>query len=163
MPAEYLPIVHLDDLLRESCTHGDRYGSVDADIAGPLRLTQLGAALTEVAPGKSCCPFHVHHAEDEMFVILEGEGAYRFGDASYEVRAGHVLGAPRGGPEYAHKLTNTGQGPLRYFSISSKADIEVCEYPDSGKFLVSSRGAGKLRYIGREANALDYFDGEEDA
>ena len=44
-----------------------------------------------------------------MFVILEGEGIYRFGSKSYTVMAGDVLGAPRGGVEYAHKLTNTGR------------------------------------------------------
>ena len=78
-----------------------------------------------------------------------------------------VLGAPRGGVEYAHKLTNTGKGPLKYLSISTKSDIEVCEYPDSGKFMVQSSvaagGAGKLRYIGREESSLDYWVGEDSA
>jgi uncharacterized cupin superfamily protein len=163
MPADYSPVLHLDALTRESFTRGEGYASEDADLAGPLQLTALGAVLTEVPPGKSSCPFHVHHAEDEMFVILEGEGAYRFGADSYPVRAGDVLGAPRGGPDSAHKLTNTGESPLRYLAISSKASIDVCEYPDSGKFMVSSRGAGKLLYIGREGDTLDYWDGEEDS
>ena len=99
-----------------------------------------------------------------MFVILEGQGKYRFGDATYDVAAGDVLGAPRGGPEYAHKLVNTGDSPLRYLAISSRAMIDVCEYPDSGKFAVNSRDAdsGKSHfvYIGREENSLDYWDGE---
>ena len=145
----------------ESFTRGEGYGSEDGDIAGPLQLTALGAVLTVVPPGRSSCPFHVHHAEDELFVILGGEGEYRFGEETYPVRAGTVLGAPRGGPDYAHKLTNTGDGPLRYLAISSKAAIDVCEYPDSGKFMVSSRGAGKLGFIGREDDSLDYWDGEE--
>ena len=97
-----------------------------------------------------------------MFVILEGQGDYRFGKDTHQVRAGDILGAPRGGPEFAHKLTNTGDGPLRYLAISSKASIDVCEYPDSGKFLVSSRGSGELLYIGRKRNTLDYWDGEVD-
>ena len=50
----------------------------------------------------------MHHVEEEMFVILEGSGRYRFGESIYEVEAGDVLGAPCGGPEFAHKLTNTG-------------------------------------------------------
>jgi uncharacterized cupin superfamily protein len=137
---------------------------LDAEFSDRLRLTTLGAVYIEVPPGKSSCPFHVHHAEDEMFVILEGKGSYRFGEASYDVAAGDVLGAPRGGPEYAHKLVNTGDSTLRYLAISSRARIEVCEYPDSGKFGVFSRdehdGETRFRYLGRAENSIDYWDGE---
>jgi uncharacterized cupin superfamily protein len=107
----------------------------------------------------------VHHAEDEMFVILEGQGEYRFGEQRHEVRAGDVLGAPMGGPDYAHQLFNTGSVPLKYLAISSLADLDVQQFPDSGKFLVSSRkvaGSARQRffYKGREADMLDTFDGE---
>jgi uncharacterized cupin superfamily protein len=50
--------------------------AISATIAG---LKSLGFGYSEVAPGKSSCPFHNHHVEDEMFVMLEGEGTYRFG------------------------------------------------------------------------------------
>ena len=132
-----------------------------------MGVTQIGASYSEVPPGKAGCPCHVHHVEDEMFVILEGEGTYRFGSESYPVMAGDVLGAPRGGVEYAHKLTNTGKSPLKYLSISTRSGIEVCEYPDSNKFMVSSSvvagGAGKFSYIGRGKSSLDYWDGEDSA
>ena len=52
-----------------------------------------------------------YHVEDEMFVILEGQGTCRFGAENYPVAAGEVPGAPRGGVEYPHKLTNTGTCP----------------------------------------------------
>jgi uncharacterized cupin superfamily protein len=161
------PVARIAELPLEPFSQGDAYRSADAGIAERIGLTQIGASYSEVPPGKSGCPCHVHHVEDEMFVILEGEGTYRFGAESYPVRAGDVLGAPRGGVAYAHKLTNTGNGPLKYLSISTKSAIEVCEYPDSGKFMVSSTvtagGAGKLRYIGRGDTALDYWDGEDAA
>ena len=99
-----------------------------------------------------------------MFVILQGKGSYRFGDTTFDVAAGDVLGAPRGGPEYAHKLVNTGDTSLCYVAISSRARIEVCEYPDSGKFGVFHRdehdGETRFRYLGRAENSLDYWDGE---
>lgn len=161
------PVARIADLPLEPFSHGDSYQSADAGIAERIGLTQIGASYSEVPPGKTGCPCHVHHVEDEMFVILEGQGTYRFGSESYQVMAGDVLGAPRGGIEYAHKLINTGKGPLKYLSISTKSDIEVCEYPDSGKYLVSSAvatgGAGKFRYIGRGTSALDYWDGEDSA
>jgi len=161
------PVLSIQELPLEAFKHGDHFESHDAGLGEKLGLTQIGAGYCEVPPGKSACPFHAHHAEDEMFVIIEGNGVYRFGDTSYRIKAGDVLGAPRGGAEFAHKITNTGSFPLKYLAISSKADTEVCEYPDSGKFLVSSRGSldrqNSLRFIGRLADGIDYWDGENSA
>ena len=73
---------------------------------------------------------------------------------------GDVLGAPRGGPEFAHQL-NTGSETLKYLAISSKADTDVCEYPDSGKLGVGSKlPNGRFRFTGRVADMRDYWDGE---
>ena len=167
MPEDYNPVARLAELPLESFTRGVQYQSSDAGLSDRLRLSTLGAVYTEVPPGKSACPFHVHHAEDELFIILEGQGSYRFGDASHAVAAGDVLGAPRGGAEFAHKLVNTGEIPLRYLAISSRAMIDVCEYPDSGKFAVMSRdercAESRFRYIGRAETTLDYWDGEAGA
>jgi uncharacterized cupin superfamily protein len=165
MNTSFCPVVNIADLETEPFKHGQAYESSDAGISEAVGLTQIGAALTEVPPGKSACPFHVHHIEDEMFFILEGTGEYRFGDQTYAVKTGDVLGAPRGRQEFAHKLTNTGTGMLRYLSISSKADTDVCEYPDSGKFMVMSRRsadtATRFRFIGSLEDGRDYWDGED--
>ncbi len=99
------------------------------------------SASIEVPPGKSACPFHNHHVEDEMFIILEGEGTYRFGDESYPIKAGDVLGAPAGGPETAHQLINTGAVRCATTAFRPCRSTDVCEYPDSGKFGVYSRSS----------------------
>lgn len=156
----YNPVARLSELPTETFDGDDKYGCEDAVLGDRLQLTALGAVYTTLPPGKSACPFHVHHAEDEMFVILEGSGSYRFGEAVYEIQAGDVLGAPIGGAEYAHKITNTGDAPLRYVAISSKAPIDVCEYPDSGKFMVRSDGKEQFTYVGRVENTLNYWEGE---
>jgi uncharacterized cupin superfamily protein len=52
-------------------------------------------------------------------------------------------------------------------AISSKSDTEICEYPDSGKFLATTRLPGKrarmFRYVGRQESEVDYWDGETSA
>ncbi|RDE09243.1 cupin domain-containing protein [Pelagibacterium lacus] len=163
--AHYNPVLRLSDAALDRNADRGWFESYDAYVGNILQLTRLGCSYTEVAPGKTACPHHVHHGEDEMLVILSGEGDYRFGDKTYKVRGGDVLGAPVGGPAYAHQLINTGTETLKYLVFSSKADIDVCEYPDSGKFMVSSRpvqgtARHRLRYIGREETSLDYLDGE---
>ncbi len=157
------PVFNMETAVRENFAEGDAWESQDTFVGNALGLTQIGAVHCVVPPGKSACPFHNHHREDEMFVILAGEGTYRFGPDHYQVKAGDILGAPRGGPETAHKLTNTGSSPLVYLAISSKSDIETCEYPDSGKFMTSTiyPDGSRFRYVGRADEACDYWDGED--
>jgi uncharacterized cupin superfamily protein len=163
------PLVSLADLTLDAWEQGSLYKSADTSFGKLLGLRNLGIGYSEVPPGKSSCPFHNHHQEDELFVILEGEGTYRFGETSYAFKAGDVLGAPAGDRSTAHQIINTGSTTLRYLGISSKATTEVCEYPDSNKFGVFSRTSGDptdkstLRHLIRDGKAVDYWDGEPGA
>lgn len=145
----------------------DRFGAEVVDVNGPLGLSLLGAMHVTVEPGKRAFPFHNHLGNDEMFVILEGEGTYRFGDTEHPVKAGDVCGAPRGGPDRAHQLINSGDGPLRYLGISTRRDPDVVEYPDSGKFAAMAVFPGAdwtrahLRFVGRAEESRDYWEGED--
>nr|WP_316653513.1 cupin domain-containing protein [uncultured Gellertiella sp.] len=155
------------DLELEHWSQGSFYEGKDASLGRRLGLTRLGISYSEVPPGKSGCPFHNHHVEDELFVIIEGQGTYRIGDRKIPVSTGHVLGAPAGGPDTAHQLINTGSGPLRYLSISSKAATEICEYPDSGKFLARTvdpaTGETRFRQMVSELESIDYWHREPGA
>lgn len=157
------PVVRLAELPLDTWSQGARYGGADTSFGKTMGLSALGISYNEVPPGKSGCPFHNHHREEEAFVILEGTGTYRFGDQRLAFAAGDVLGAPNGGPETAHQIINTGSVPLKYLAIANNAATEVCEYPDSGKFQVTShRPDSRLRHCGREGeNHLDYWDGED--
>lgn len=158
------PIINLAELELEHWQEGTFFESRDASFGAQLGLKDLGVGYGEVPPGKSGCPFHNHHVEEELFVILSGEGEYRFGPNRYPVKPGDVLGAPAGGPETAHHLINTGTVPLKYLSISANANAEIVEYPDSGKFLAKARatdgGKPRFRFVGRPESAVDYWDGE---
>src|SRR5699024_9510289 len=79
-------------------------------------------------------PFHSHHANEEMFFILEGSGTYRFGNNTYPIKSGDLLAAPVGGAEHAHQIVNDSQEPLKYLALSTMREPDVMEYPDSQKF-----------------------------
>ena len=145
----------------------DRFGAMVSPIGKAIGLKGLGCMFVTVEPGNRAFPFHNHLGNDEMFVILEGEGTYRFGDSEHAVKAGDVCGAPRGGPETAHQIINTGPVTLKYLAISTMQDPEVVEYPDSGKFAAIAVAPGRdfmsahLKVIGRAEETLGYWDGEE--
>jgi uncharacterized cupin superfamily protein len=114
--------------------HGDRFDARLAPISDQLGAKMLAYNLTEVAPGKRAFPLHCHHANEELFFVLEGNGTLRFGTDEFSVGPGDVIACPPGGPEVAHQLVNTGSTPLRYLALSTTVATDVNQYPDSGKF-----------------------------
>jgi uncharacterized cupin superfamily protein len=134
------------------------YESRCTSLSAGTAARQLGAGFDIVPPGKQSCPYHFHYAQEEMFVILQGEGTLRVAGERLPVRAGDVIHIPAG-PDYPHQLLNTGSEDLHYLSISTQQRPEVCEYPDSGKVAaLPLKGSGGL--IQRRENSLDYWDGE---
>ena len=164
---ERKPVINLADVPLRDGGNGTSFKAKIGSVGKSIGSTGIGAMLHVVEPGQKAFPFHVHHQIHELFVILEGEGTYRFGKERYPIKAGDVCAAPTGGPELAHQIINTGTQPLKYLGISTMAGTEVAEYPDSGKFAVFSRfdfsnpKAGGIRFIGRPDISLDYFEGEE--
>ncbi|NDW07591.1 cupin domain-containing protein [Jiella pacifica] len=167
-PPRPAPVVRLDDLSLAPQVHGERFAAAMAAIAGPLGAAHLGARLVEVPPGKAAWPFHAHHANDELFVILSGTGELRFGEERHAVAAGMVAVCAAGGAETAHQLIATGETPLRYVAVSSMREPDVMEYPDSGKITVFAGAAPggdkarrRLAASFRAEDAVDYWQGEE--
>lgn len=157
------PIVNLDDITEfDDVEQNGLYTSRRALFSAAIGARKLGYNLTVLPPGKAQCPFHVHHGEEEMFLILEGEGELRFGAERYPIRKHDVIACPTGGAEAAHQIINTGSTMMRYLALSTLADVEVCEYPDSGKISVfSTRGEGRrFRKIFRAETDVDYYDRE---
>lgn len=163
------PVVHLDAVPLRDWGHGEGFAARLGRIGPLIGMQLLGCQLHVVPPGRAAFPRHAHHANEELIVVLEGEGEYRAGDAVWPVRAGHVCAAPAGGAETAHQLRNTGAGALHYLCIATRNDPDVVEYPDSGKVAVASgmRADGGMRearvyrvWHAGEAGA-DYWDGED--
>lgn len=160
------PVINIADVpLREVGNEAGfmaKVGSFGASIGS----TGIGCMVHVVEPGKRAFPFHVHHQIHELFVILEGEGIYRFGSERYPIKVGDVCAAPTGGPERAHQIINTGPVPLKYLGLSTVSETEVVEYPDSGKVGVLSHFdwatmSGGVRHMFRKTDTpLDYHDGE---
>lgn len=155
------PFMNLDEAVFDDIEDNGLYTSRRASLSPHIGARKLGYNLTVVPPGKVQCPFHNHHVDEEMFLILEGEGELRFGDARYPIRKHDVIACPPGGREVAHQIINTGTVELRYLALSTLADVEVCEYPDSGKLsVVTGEAGGRLRKMFRAETTVGYYDRE---
>lgn len=156
-------IINLADAALQPVGNGAKFMAEFASLGGQIGARKLGVSLAVVAPGKRAWPKHAHHVNEEMMLVLEGTGTYHCGTESAPIKAGDLIAAPPGDGSTAHQIENTSDAPLRYLTFSTKLEPEVVEYPDSGKFGVSSF-AGKdrptVRFLGRAETSLDYWDGE---
>ena len=136
---------------------GRLYDSSGARLAPGTAARKLGASIDTLPPGKRGCPYHLHHAQEEMFIVLEGSGTLRVAGERLPLKAGDVIFIPPG-PEYPHQFIITSDAPLKYVSISTREWPEVCEYPDSGKYLAEAGTAFDV--IDQRGPNVDYWDGE---
>jgi uncharacterized cupin superfamily protein len=132
------------------------YDTLGASVSAGTAAAKLGIGIDVLPPGKRGCPYHLHHVQEEMFIVLEGEGTLRVAGEMLPVKAGDVVVIPPG-PSYPHQFINTSDAPMKYLSISTKERPEICEYPDSGKYLALGTGFDAVQ---RKAASLDYWDGE---
>jgi uncharacterized cupin superfamily protein len=161
------PIINIADVALRDMAHGEAFSAKLGRIGPMIGAKKLGCQLHVVPAGKKAFPRHAHHVNEEMFLILEGEGTYRMGGDSWPIRKDDVISAPPGDGSTAHQIVNTGKTEMRYLAFSTRLDPDVVEYPDSGKFGVASmvpedKGllGAKVKFIGRQEDSIDYWDGE---
>ena len=96
---------------------------------------ELAASLYEIDPGAVGSPLHVHHANEELLLVLSGTPTLRGPEGTRLLSAGAVVAFPRGHAG-AHSLVNRSDAPVRYLVISTNNHPDVVEYLDTGATLV---------------------------
>jgi len=162
------PITNIHEQEMRAWSKGSKFAAKLARLGSVIGAEKLGAQLHVVPAGKAAFPRHAHHANEEMFYVVSGNGAYQAGDEVWPVKAGDIIAAPAGNGDTAHQMRNNSDGDLVYLTISTRNDPDVVEYPDSGKFAVGSmvptEGGilnARIAYVGRKEATLDYWDGED--
>jgi uncharacterized cupin superfamily protein len=147
-------IVNIDEVAGEEWGRGDvRVHARDLGEAAGSHDT--GINYVRVEPDHLSCPPHCHSVEEEIFVILEGEGVALLGDEEHPIRPGHVIARPAATRiAHAFRAADEGLTMLAYGTRDRANDIAY--YPRSNK--TNFRGVGLITRLER----LDYWDGEPD-
>ncbi len=122
-------------------------------VSSAAGSVNTGLQHVEVAPGKESTAQHCHSVEEELFVVLEGDGALVLGEEEIPVRSGHVVSRPAG-TGVAHMFRAGAEG-MRYLAYGTRDPADVCYYPRSNK--IAFRGVGLIARLER----LEYWDGED--
>ncbi|MEO5577301.1 MAG: cupin domain-containing protein [Gaiellaceae bacterium] len=149
-------VVHVDDGVGD---HGGGWRRL-ARRAGAERT---GLNWRRLPAGGEGAPPHCHSADEEIFVVLAGEGALGLypgpqlvrdggGDEEHSIRAGNVISRPAG-TGIAHGL-RAGASGLTFLAYGTSRPDDICYYPRSNK--LNFRGLGLIARL----EDLDYDDGE---
>ena len=150
-------IVNLDEVEpveRDGATVGRR----NRDLGRAAGSARTGLRYAEILPGKLNAAPHCHSAEEEIFVVLDGDGHLLLWEpdsvTEQPVRAGSVVARPPGtGIAHTFRAAEHGLTVLMY---GTRDPNDVCFYPRSGKVFLT--GLGLITRVGER---LDYWDGED--
>ena len=106
-----------------------------AAVGAEAGARELAANVYELEPGAVGSPLHVHHANEELLLVLDGTLSLRGSDGTQLLPAGAVVAFPRG-QSGCHSLVNLSDAPVRYVVVSTTHLPDVVEYPDTGTTLV---------------------------
>ncbi len=124
----------------------------DRSLGGATGSVRAGVSHVHIEQGLLAYPPHCHSAEEELFVVLAGEGVCELGDERLPLRAGSVVARPAG-TGVAHAFRG-GAGGMEYLAFGTREPNDIVFQPRSNKLYL--RGVKVIARIER----LDYWDGE---
>ena len=148
-------VVALEDV--ELDEDGDRM------VAAACGSVQTGLKWSRREANAELAIPHCHSAEEEAFVVLEGDGTlelwpspraagYGVQRETHPIRTGDVIARPPG-TRIAHFI-KAGANGMTSLVYGTREPNDICYYPRSNK--IGFRGVGVLGRI----ESLDYWDGE---
>ncbi len=158
-PGERPPtVVNLDEIEGEE-------GGTWKQLGREAGSTQTGLNWVALPAGEEGAPPHCHSAEEELFVILDGEGVLELWGRpdpatprqtapreTYPLRRGHVISRPAG-TRVPHSL-RAGEEGMTYLAYGTRDPSDMTWYPRSNKVFL--RGLGVIARL----ELLEYGDGE---
>jgi uncharacterized cupin superfamily protein len=139
-----------ENLARADELAGD-FGGIVKGVGAAAGARRSGLNLVTLPPGTEGAPPHCHSSEEELFVVLAGEGTLELWSRpdpanprqtepveQHPLRASHVVSRPAAS-RVPHSL-RAGQDGLIYLAYGTKEASDMCWYPRSNT--VAIRGLG---------------------
>lgn len=83
-----------------------------------LNTTGMEISFQTLQAGTDVGYFHIHRKNEEVFIILNGQGEFQIDEQRFEVCEGSMV---RIAPEGARRIYNTSDKPMTFMVIQAKA------------------------------------------
>jgi uncharacterized cupin superfamily protein len=126
-------------------------------VGAPAGSRELGASLYEMEAGGAVSPYHLHHGNEELLVVLSGRPRLRTTHGTRRLEPGAVV-AFLPGPSGAHRVSNPGPEPARVLIVSTMHFPEVAEHVSTGTTMAMTGPAeGKIFAAGSDQPFIELF------
>jgi uncharacterized cupin superfamily protein len=150
-------IVNADDV-EAAERSGETVSRRRRDLGRAAGSERTGIKLFETHPGKLATPPHCHSAEEEIFVVVAGDGELLLWEnggnpTSHSVRRGSAVARPAG-TGIAHAF-RAGDDGLDFLAYGTREPNDIVYYPRSNKLFFSGVD------LAARLDRVDYWDGED--
>jgi uncharacterized cupin superfamily protein len=119
---------------------GGNIGGRMQDVGRRLGSQTIGLIVQTIPPGNRASRRHRHVFQEEILVVVAGEGLLLHGDERVPVGPGACVCYVPSDPEI-HSFENTGSADLVIWAFGNRFPHEVFLYPDEGVAFVEGLGA----------------------
>src|SRR6516162_219329 len=119
----------LSELKSFDYAFGPGIGGKMADVGRTVGSKTIGLTIQTIAPGRFSSRRHKHLFQEELLIVMSGEGTLHHGDQRIPMSAGEGVCYLPEDPE-AHCFENTGTSDLVVWSFGNRFPHEVAIYPD---------------------------------
>jgi uncharacterized cupin superfamily protein len=132
--------VRLSDIKPFDYEFGRNIGGKMADVGRTVGSKTIGLTIQTIRPGCFSSRRHKHVFQEEILIVMAGEGTLHHGNERIRISAGDCVCYLPEDPE-AHNVQNTGTTDLVVWAFGNRFPHEVALYPDQGLAFVEGLGA----------------------
>jgi uncharacterized cupin superfamily protein len=132
--------VHLEEVRPFDYELGGSIKGRMADIGRSVGSRSIGLTIPTVTPGCRSSRRHRHVFQEEILIVMAGQGALLHNDERISVGPGDCFCYRPEDPDF-HSFENTGATDLVIWAFGNRFAHEVCLYPDEGVAFVEGLGA----------------------
>ena len=148
-PGERPPnVVRLEDVEPELLDRGE-FGDSSRELGAAGGSVETGLNHSDIPPGKLNCPVHCHASEEEVFVVLEGDGVCILGEEEHAVRAGSVVARPPR-TRVGHAF-RAGTGGMKLLAYGTREPNDIAWYPRSKKVYFRGPAGDGSPFVGKSS------------
>ena len=111
--------------------------------------------IRQLDPGLFSFPYHFHRNAEELIMIISGSFTLRSENGLTIINKGELIFFETG-ESSVHQFYNHDTVPCIYLDLRSTIGIDIAEYPDSGKIIISS-----TKELYEKHTRVEYNKGEE--